>query len=510
MDIVNDITVSLDTTPQQLRALALAKAGYRAHEARTFVVLRRSVDARRKRVQLVYTVGLSKTVEEVPCYTPTPRLPLPMRPVVVGFGPAGMLCAYALAQAGLRPIVLERGFDVDTRTAMVRDFWQNGQLKPQCNVQFGEGGAGAFSDGKLTTGTGDKFLQRYVLQTFVRYGASPDILYDAKPHVGTDRLVDVVRGIRRQIIEWGGEVRFGETVRDIVPMSGGVQLVTDLGSYTTAHAVLAIGHSARDTYRMLYRRGYSMQPKPFAVGVRIEHLQSDITAALYGDSAGHPALGPADYRLVAHTPYGGVYSFCMCPGGYVVASSSQPDTVVTNGMSYASRAGVNANAALLVGVTPQDFGEGVFDGMDLQGKMEKQAFALGGGGYYAPCQLLGDFVAGRNSTAFGRVQPTYRPGVAFARLDNALPYRVADAMRVAVEVFGRKIEGYDAPDSVLTGFETRSSAPLRVQRTEAFLAVDNPYVYPCGEGCGYAGGIMSAATDGLKVAQRIMDAAPSA
>lgn len=504
MDIVTNLCVSLDTTPQQLRTLAMAKAGYRAHEVRTFVVLRRSVDARKKPVRWVYTVGLSREVEQVPCYAPVPRAPLPMRPVVVGFGPAGMFCAYALAQAGLRPLVLERGYDVDTRTQRVQRFWREGVLDPQCNVQFGEGGAGAFSDGKLTTGTGDKPMQRYVLQTFVQFGADERILYDAKPHVGTDRLVDIVRGMRTQIQEWGGEIVFGRPLVDIVPIAGGVRLVTPDACYETAHAVLAIGHSARDTYRMLYDRGYTMQPKPFAVGVRIEHSQASISRALYGPSADHPALGPADYRLVAHTPYGGVYTFCMCPGGYVVASSAEPDTVVTNGMSYAARDGDNANAAMLVGVGPQDFGEGVFDGVTLQQNMERQAYRLGGGGYYAPCQLLGDFIAGRDSTAFGRVRPTYRPGVNFARLDTALPYRVADAMRLGVQAFGRQIEGYDTPDSVLTGFETRSSAPLRVVRTEAYRSPDNPYVFPCGEGCGYAGGIMSAATDGLHVADCIL------
>lgn len=504
MKILSDLVVSLDTTPEQLRSMALACAKWKDGPSVTLTVLRRSVDARKKQVRLVYTVGLSTTGEQVPAYRPTPRAPLARRPVVVGFGPAGMLCAYVLAQAGLRPLVLERGYDVDTRTQSVQRFWREGKLDPRCNVQFGEGGAGAFSDGKLNTGTGDKLLQRYVLDTFVAHGAPASILYDARPHVGTDNLVPMVRNIRRQIQAWGGEIHFGETLLAIEPLADGVRLATDSASYDTAHAVLAIGHSARDTYRMLYRQGYLMEPKAFAVGVRAEHLQADIDRAMYGPYACHPALSHADYRLVAHTPLGGVYTFCMCPGGYVVASSDAPDTVVTNGMSYAARDGRNANAAVLVGVTPKEYGDGVFDGVQLQMQLEQSAFALGGGDYAAPCQLLGDFASGRMSTAFGRVLPTYRPAVRFARLDAALPYQIAGAMRLGFAAFARRIEGYDAPDTLLTGFETRSSAPLRVLRTPAYCAPTSPYVFPCGEGCGYAGGIMSAAVDGIRIADSIL------
>lgn len=503
MEIVSNLTLNLSADPRELRALACRRLGWREKDVRTFVVLRRSIDARRHPVRYVYAVGLSKAVEAVPCYAPPVGTPLALRPVVVGFGPAGMLCALSLAESGLRPIVLERGDDVDVRTAKVRAFWEGGRLDARCNVQFGEGGAGAFSDGKLNTGTGDKEMQRYVLETFVRYGAPRDILIDAKPHVGTDKLADVVKGIRGRILALGGEVHLGEQVEDVVPIEGGVRLVTAKGAYDTRHAVLAIGHSARDTYRTLFARGYAMESKAFAVGVRVEHLQADISRALYGADWQNPLLPPADYRLVSHTPYGGVYTFCMCPGGYVVASSSEEGTVVTNGMSYSDRAGVNANAAVLVGVTPDMLGEDVFAGAILQAEMERTAYRLGGGDYRAPVQLLGDFVKGRDSTAFGRVAPTYRPGVSFARLDEHLPFDLAPAMRAAFADFGTKIKGYDAADAVLTGFETRSSAPVRILRGEDFAALGNPYVYPCGEGCGYAGGIMSAATDGLKVAEHI-------
>lgn len=503
MEIVSNLTVALDTTDDQLLALACRRIGWMASWVRTFVKMRRSIDARRHPVKWVYTVALSREVEAVPCYAPPVAASLAMRPVVVGFGPAGMLCALSLAESGLCPIVLERGYDVDTRTALVREFWRSGRLDPRCNVQFGEGGAGAFSDGKLNTGTGDKLMQRYVLETFVRHGADPSILVDAKPHVGTDKLARVVRGIRERIIALGGEVHFGEPVEDVVSQEDGVELVTPCARYRTQHAVLAVGHSARDTYQALYKRGYGMEGKPFAVGLRVEHLQEDVSRALYGADAGNPLLPPADYKLVSHTPYGGVYTFCMCPGGYVVASSSEEGTVVTNGMSYFVRDGRNANAAVLVGVTPDQLGGDLFAGMRLQEEMERRAYTLGGGDYRAPVQLLGDFVSGRCSASFGRVQPTYTPGTSFARLDEALPLDMTPAMRLAFADFGRKIKGYDAPDAVLTGFETRSSAPVRVLRGEDMRAVGNPYVYPCGEGCGYAGGIMSAATDGLKVAEII-------
>ena len=503
MEIVSNLTMPLEANQAAVRSAACHRLGWKVGQVRTFVVLRRSVDARRMPVKWVYTVGLSREVEAVPCYAPRAARPLDKRPVVVGFGPAGMMCALSLAESGLRPIVLERGGDVDTRTQKVRDFWQNGVLDEQCNVQFGEGGAGAFSDGKLNTGTGDKWMQRYVLETFVRYGADPSILYEAKPHVGTDKLVGVVRGIRERIRSLGGEVHCNEPVVDIVSSAEGAVLTTPAARYTTRHAVLAIGHSARDTYRLLHSRGYLMECKAFAVGLRVEHLQEDISRALYKEAYGHPLLPPADYKLVSHTPYGGVYTFCMCPGGYVVASSAERETVVTNGMSYSGRDGVNANAAVLVGVTADDLAGRLFGGVALQEQLERSAYRLGGGDYRAPAQRLGDFVAGRQTVSFGKVSPTYMPGVTPARLDQNLPFALAPAIRHAFGDFGRKIRGFDDEDAVLTGFETRSSAPLRVLRGDDYRAPTDPCVYPCGEGCGYAGGIMSAATDGLKVAEAI-------
>lgn len=499
------LTVGLDTPQTQLKELAAKKLGIRPGAVRTFVLLRRSVDARhRDALKLVYSVGISTEVESVPCFQPPQAGALPHRPIVVGFGPGGMLCALVLAEAGLRPIVLERGDRVENRSRLVNSFWQGAPLDPECNVQFGEGGAGAFSDGKLNTGTGDKLSQRYVLETFVRYGAPEAILYDSKPHVGTDRLVQVVRGIRERILSLGGEIHFREGVQDVLPSADGVEVRTSCATYHTAHLVLAIGHSARDTYQMLSHRGFAMEAKPFSVGVRCEHRQKAVSRALYGAFADHPALGPADYKLVQHTPFGGVYSFCMCPGGVVVASSSEPGTVVTNGMSYSARDGVNANAALLVGVGPEDYGSDLFDGVRFQLQLEQKAFALGGEDYKAPCQCLGDFLAGHPTHAFGSVLPTYQPGVRFARLDEGLPTNVRDALRAAFAGFGRKIKGFDAPDTLLTGYETRSSSPLRILRNEQYRSLTSPHVYPCGEGCGYAGGIMSAATDGIHVACQII------
>ncbi len=500
----------LGTSLDKVKALAAKRLGWSVAAVQSMVLMRRAVDARKKGdIHLVYSVALSKRVgDTIPLYTPAVCAPTDYRPIVVGFGPAGMMCALVLAQAGLRPIVLERGLDVDTRTRKVQEFWQSGRLDPTCNVQFGEGGAGAFSDGKLATGTGNKEWQRYVLATFVRYGAPQEIMYDAKPHVGTDRLASVVKGIRQEIIARGGEVHWGVTVQDVREQNGLVTLRTTRGDLTTKHAVLAIGHSARDTYTALHTAGLVLENKPFAVGVRIEHLQADISRALYGKQADHPALGPADYKLVCHTPYGGVYSFCMCPGGHVVASSAEENTVVTNGMSYSRRDGTNANAALLVGVDQQDYGTELFDGVRYQQQLERLAYTQGGGGYLAPCQRWQDFERGTQSLSWGKVQPTYRPGVTAARLDQGLAPRLVNAMRWAMPAFAKQIVGYDDPDALLTGYETRSSSPVRIVRDpDRLSAVGFEGIYPCGEGCGYAGGIMSAATDGIRVAERIMQCA---
>ena len=503
MEWVN-LSLDLDEDERTLKGRACRKLGWRPNEVATFLLARKSIDARRKdAIKLVYTVGLSKQRETLPLYTPSYVGARSRRPVVVGFGPAGMLAAYVLAQAGLEPLVLERGSSVDERTAKVQKFWQEGVLDTECNVQFGEGGAGAFSDGKLNTGTGDKLLQRTVLDLFVRHGAPERILYDAKPHVGTDKLKEVCRGVRQEIESLGGEIHFDEKMVDL-RLGAPHTVVTDRGEYLADDVILAIGHSARDTYQLLESLSFALSPKPFAVGVRAEHWQADLNRAMWGKYAFHPALGVADYRLVQHTPYGGVYSFCMCPGGYVVASSSDPDTVVTNGMSYSDRGGTNANAALLVGVDPADLDGSLWCGLRLQQELERQAYAMGGGGYFAPCCRWGDFRDGRLLGDFGKVSPTYRPGVKRAPLWEGLPPQVAMAIREAMPAFGRKIAGYDHPDALFTGYETRSSAPIRVERGEDMQARSIEGIYPCGEGCGYAGGIMSAAVDGIRVAEQIV------
>ncbi|MDE2416120.1 MAG: FAD-dependent oxidoreductase, partial [Comamonadaceae bacterium] len=452
-----------------------------------------------------------------------------------GFGPCGIFAALVLAQMGLKPIVLERGKAVRERTQDTWGLWRQRELNPESNVQFGEGGAGTFSDGKLYSQIKDpRHLGRKVLQEFVAAGAPPEILYAAHPHIGTFRLVKMVQALRAQIIALGGEVRFEQRVTDVV--LAGRQLralrVLDLASgqeseLPTSHAVIALGHSARDSFAMLYARGVAMQAKPFSVGVRIEHPQSVIDRARWGKHAGHPLLGAADYKLVHHASGGRtVYSFCMCPGGTVVAATSEPGHVVTNGMSQYSRAERNANAGMVVGVEPADFPrdpaafeamlgathgvEGLAPGQThplagivLQRRLESNAFVLGGGDYNAPAQRVGDFLARRASTAPGAVEPSYQPGVTWTSLDEALPAFATAAMREALPAFARKIRGYDMADAVLTGVETRTSAPLRIDRGEDFQSLNTPGLFPAGEGAGYAGGILSAGVDGIKVGEAV-------
>ena len=426
------------------------------------------------------------------------------RPVVVGFGPAGIFAALALAAAGCAPLVVERGQDVDARRAAVERFWSGGALDENTNVQFGEGGAGTFSDGKLTARGGDP-LQRDILEAFVRAGAPEEILYLAKPHIGTDRLRDVVKNLRAEILRLGGEVRFGARVEDLEVGAEGVRGVRLAGGEEApADAVfLAIGHSARDTYQMLYERGVAMEAKAFAVGVRIEHPQDMLNRAQFGTDAGNPRLGAADYALAFQDEATGrgAYSFCMCPGGQVVAAASEAGRVVTNGMSlYARDSGV-ANSALLVQVRPEDFGGEVLGGIAFQREYEAAAFRAAGGDYRAPVQSVGDFLRGAAGSRDFCVTPTYRPGIAPCRLDSCLPPVVARTLRDALPAFDRKIHGFAAVDVPLTGVEMRSSAPCRIARDrESCVSVSTPGLYPVGEGAGYAGGIMSAAVDGLKAA----------
>lgn len=541
----------------ELHALTAQALGVPASAIAQVQVFKRSFDARRAGVQAVYIVDvqLADPGQEVallaqhaqhPHIQPTPDMAwqppvqapatLAERPVVVGFGPCGIFAALVLAQMGFKPIVIERGKAVRERTQDTWGLWRQRQLNPESNVQFGEGGAGTFSDGKLYSQIKDpRHLGRKVLQEFVDAGAPPEILYAAHPHIGTFRLVKMVENMRAQIIALGGEVRFGQRV-EALELDAQRHLralrVRDLASgqehvLPTRHAVLALGHSARDSFAMLYRLGVQMQAKPFSVGFRIEHPQSVIDQARWGRDAGHPLLGAADYKLVYHASNGrSVYSFCMCPGGTVVAATSAPGLVVTNGMSQYSRAERNANAGFVVGIAPEDYpqdeaalqralGDGLghgpqphgqvhpLAGIALQHQWEAQAYVLGGSNYSAPAQLVGDFLAGRPSSALGSVQPSYRPGIALGDLSTALPSYAIAALREALPAMGRKIKGYDMPEALLTGVETRTSSPLRIDRGEDFQSLNTPGLFPAGEGAGYAGGILSAGVDGIKVGEAV-------
>ena len=490
-------------------------------------IKKRSVDARKKNdVRLIYTVDVlvkgredkilkmahnpKASIAQEKLYTPPKGKELPEeRPVIVGFGPAGMFAALVLSMAGLRPLVLERGQDAKTRHEAVSRFWQTGELDPECNVQFGEGGAGTFSDGKLNTGVKNERIG-WILEQFAGAGASADILYDAKPHIGTDELVTVVQNLRETIIHYGGEVRFGVKVTGLVTEDGRVTGVRaaqggEEAVIPASCVLLAIGHSARDTFEALHAQGVPMEPKPFSMGVRIEHPQRLVNESQYGPFADAPGLGAADYKLNVRLPDGSsAYTFCMCPGGYVVAAASEGG-VVTNGMSYSGRGGENANAALLVTLQPEDFpGSGVLAGCQWQAAIEQRAFAYGGGNYFAPAQRLGDFLQNRPSQQAGAVTPTYRPGVTLCELHTVLPERITSVLEQALPELDRKLHGFAAPDAVLTAPETRSSSPVRILRDETRQSSLRG-LYPCGEGAGYAGGITSAALDGMLTAEAIIN-----
>lgn len=438
---------------------------------------------------------------------------LAARPVVVGCGPAGLFAALTLARAGAEPILLERGLDVDSRKSSVSRFWQTGALDPDTNVQFGEGGAGAFSDGKLKIGRMD-YCKHWILSEFIAAGAPGEILYDVYPHIGTDRLSQAVKAVRQKIIRLGGEVRFHTTVTDILQRNGqvtGVKYCTlgEPGELATGNVILAIGHSARDTFAGLYAAGVVMEQRPIAVGVRVEHRQRLIDSIQYGHFAGNPALGAADYHMVVHLGDSrNVYTFCMCPGGSVVAASSEAGCLVTNGMSRYARDGENANAALLVTVGRADIGsDHPLAAIEYQRRIEQAAYQAGGGGFRAPVQRLDDFLKKQSSSAFGKVLPTYRPGTVFAPVDVYLPGAVADALRRGIKEFDDWMPGFACPDALLTGAETRSSSPVRITRGDSMEAAGIRGLYPCGEGAGYAGGIISAAVDGVKCAERILSSA---
>jgi len=529
-------------TQDALRRAILKRLALREQDLEGFTVYKRSHDARRKdrEIAFVYIVDVAvrdearvlaahrddRHVMAAPdtAFHPPPAAPAAPaeRPLVVGFGPCGLFAALVLAQQGYRPIVLERGRDVRRRTQDTWGLWRKRTLTPESNVQFGEGGAGLFSDGKLYSQIKDpRHLGRQVMREFVRAGAPPEIMWVNKPHIGTFRLTGVVARMREEIIAAGGEVRFEHKVVDLLidPAPGtpsdasegtvgevrGVRL-DDGTVIASRHVVLALGHSSRDTFRMLERRRVFMEAKPFAIGFRIEHPQSLIDRARLGRFAGHPAIGAADYKLVHHAANGrSVYSFCMCPGGTVVAATSEPQRVVTNGMSQYSRNERNANAGIVVGIDPErDFPGGPLAGIALQERLESLAFEMGGGDYSAPAQLVGDFIAGRASTALGEVQPSYTPGITLTDLAPLLPPDAVAAMREALPVFGRQIRGFDRDDAVLTGIETRTSSPLRITRDPTTLqSLDVRGLYPGGEGAGYAGGILSAGVDGIKLAEAV-------
>ena len=533
---ITELKLPLDHPEGAIEAALVARLGLRPGELLSWTIARRAWDARkRSAIELVYSLDLAvrdeaallrraqrdKVLARTLGPTPdasyrhvahAPATPF-KRPVVIGTGPCGIMAALILAEMGLRPIILDRGKVVRERTKDTWALWRRGELTPESNVQFGEGGAGTFSDGKLYSGIKDpQHLGRKVLEEFVRAGAPEEILWVAKPHIGTFRLVSMVESMRAKIESLGGEYRFGtkvvdfviETARDGTRQLRGV--VTEAGeTIETDHAVLAIGHSSRDTFVRLHERGVFVEAKPFSIGVRIEHPQSIIDRARFGDFAGNRILGAADYKLVHHWRNGrSVYSFCMCPGGTVVAATSEPGRVVTNGMSQYSRAERNANSGIVVGITPEvDFPGSPLAGIDLQRRLEAQAFEAGGGTYAAPAQRVGDFLAGRPSTTLGSVVPSYKPGVTPTDLSRCLPDFAVAAIREALPAFGRQIRGYDMEDAVMTGVETRTSSPIRIRRNARFHSVNTLGLYPAGEGAGYAGGIFSAGVDGIRVAEAI-------
>ena len=487
----------------------------------SFKLLKKSVDARKKS-DIHYNCSLALDVKNEKKYLNNKDISvyenksfeLPKteccidKAVVVGSGPAGLFCALVLANCGIEPLVIERGYDVDKRIDAVNAFWEKGEFCPRCNVQFGEGGAGTFSDGKLTCGVNDERLQ-YIKEQFVKFGAPEEILYLSKPHIGTDKLIETVKNIRNEIIRLGGSFEFNTRLSQIVIENGkivGAKIEKD-GNETfleCENIILAIGHSARDTFRMLKDMGIKMEKKAFSIGARIEHMQEKIGYSQYGEK--YTELPAADYKLAVKTKDGrGVYTFCMCPGGVVVASASEDDTVVTNGMSYYKRDGKNANSAILVTVLPEDIkDEDVLGGIHLQREIEKKAFKIAGGNYFAPVQLVGDFLENKESKEFGNVVPTYKPGTRFCNLEEIFPKFITDAMRQALPLMDKKLKGFADFDAVLTAPETRSSSPVRILRDET-LQSNISGLYPCGEGAGYAGGIMSAALDGIRCALALMD-----
>jgi hypothetical protein len=526
---IRDLRLPLSFTQDDLLKAAASRLKLPEAEIISLSLVKKSVDARKKD-DVHFTISVdaeikneAKALEKLKKET-TVKLAepyrydfpkagrTPFRPVVVGAGPAGLFAAWILAKAGCAPLLLERGQDVDTRSKAVSEFWRTGRLDTECNAQFGEGGAGTFSDGKLATGTKDSRIE-LVLREFAACGAPEEILYLAKPHIGTDRLKTVIKNMREEIRSLGGEVLFGAKFTRFEERGGQIEAVHyekdgETRAVSTRAVILAIGHSARDVFETLYSGGVAMAQKAFSAGLRIEHRREDIDRAMYGKFAAHSALSAADYSLAVHLPGGrGVYSFCMCPGGRVIAAASEEGGVVTNGMSLFARDEENSNSALLVSVTPEDFPSAhPLAGIEFQRRIERAAYAAGGGDYKAPAICAGDFLAGKPASGFGRVRPSYPIGVKPASPEEYLPDYIVGSLREALPLFGRKIKGFDAEDAVMTGAESRSSSPVRILRGENFCSLNFAGLYPCGEGAGYAGGITSAAVDGVKCAEALIHA----
>lgn len=522
---ISNIKIDIDEDLSLVRKKVCKKLNINDNEIIEYSIYKESIDARKKdKITLVYTVDVRlknekkylKSKKSDIVFISTNKYEdvsagneiLKNRPLVVGAGPAGLFATLLLAQRGYKPILIERGEDVDTRANDIENFWSNGVLKPNSNVQFGEGGAGTFSDGKLTTRLKDIRSEK-VLREFVNFGAPEEIIYSHKPHIGTDILKNVIKSLREEIIRCGGNVRFGACMTGIEIVNGRVVSIEVNNSerIESDSIILAIGHSARDTYRTLNQNGVFMEQKPFAMGARIEHPQNMINEVQYGIFSNHKKLGAADYKLTAHTENGrSVYSFCMCPGGTVIASASCEGMLVTNGMSEHARDKENANSGLLVNIETSDFGsEHPLAGVEFQEKYERLAFEVGGRNYNAPCQLVGDFVDGVKSEKIGTVKPSYKPGVTMTDLSLCLPDFVVDAMREAIQILDKKLIGFGMRDAVLTGVETRSSAPVRIKRNlDTLQSINIENLFPCGEGAGYAGGIVTAAVDGIKCAEKII------
>ena len=519
--LINNIKVKLDDSESLAFDKArkvLSNANIKAKDL-SFSIYKRSIDARNKNdIFIVYSIlaktdkdinvpdsPMLKLLKETPIIVEPGDQKLQNRPIVVGMGPAGMFCALLLAENGYSPIIIDRGDNVQDRTRAFQAFIESGKLDPDSNVQFGAGGAGTFSDGKLTTRINDSRCS-YVLSRFVEFGAPIEILTKAKPHIGTDILSMVVNNILSRIEELGGTVIYRCRLNDIKFESNYVSISTTKGDFATENLVLAIGHSARDTHRMLLNKGLLIEPKPFSIGVRVEHLQKDIDKSLYGSYAGHPKLGVGEYNLSDTNGNRGVYTFCMCPGGEVVPATSQEFGVCVNGMSKFARNGDNANCAVNVSVNTSDYGNDPYKAISYQEDLERKAYIAGGGDYFAPIQTMGDFLEDRVSSSPSRIVPTYANGkkVKVTNLSSILPKYITDRLREGFLIFDKKIQGFAVSDAVLTGIETRTSSPVRIMRNESLHSINNPYIYPCGEGAGYAGGIMSSAIDGIKVAAEII------